>query len=115
MSVPDIAMITHLLTDRPRGHEQLIVAGGDEDVCSDSLREWVAPLLAGIPSGRWTTCQIDISHAPEIFARFRSGSIGDSEIHLIAEWSNEDVQAVMRQIPSADALMVVVLDQYSSS
>ena len=44
----------------PLAFEQIIIAGGDDDVSAGDLFDWVAPLLAGIPGGRWMSCEIDI-------------------------------------------------------
>ena len=44
----------------PLAFEQIIIAGGDEDVSAGDLFDWVSPLLAGIPGGRWMSCEIDV-------------------------------------------------------
>ena len=56
-SIPEMA---------PLAFDQIIIAGGDEDVTAVELFEWVAPLLAGIPGGRWMSCQIDIAETGEV-------------------------------------------------
>ena len=93
--------------------EQLIIAGGDEDVSSDELLEWVSPLLAGIPQGRWATCQIDWATPTDVLARFRCGR-NAGEFHFHAAWTAEEVQLIKSEVPSVDALALVVVETHSS-
>ena len=87
---------------------QIIIAGGDEDVTSSELIVWIAPLLAGIPGGRWMSCQLDFGPGGEMLARLREGNGRSLEIALAGP------QDFLGHLPEAQSLTMIMLDDFSS-
>lgn len=93
--------------------EQIIVAGGDEDVSTSDLLDWVDPILVGIPHGKWASCELEFQSDSVVFARFRTG-MSEIEINTFADWTDEEVKMVASQIPGATSLAMVMLNDYTS-
>lgn len=93
--------------------QQIIIAGSDEDVSTGEMLEWVYPVLAGIPNGRWSSCELEFHSQSEVFARYRSGN-SSIELNLSTGWTAEDLAVFGSIIPGAPALALIMLDDYSS-
>ena len=92
-------------------YEQIIIAGGDEDVSSTELFDWVSPLLAGIPGGRWMSCQIEFGPGDQAFARYRDG--GSGEVLNLA-LAAEETRALVSRLPRAQSLTMLLLNDFTS-
>ena len=82
--------IVSFLTPYQLPYQQIIIAGSDEDVSTGDLLEWVYPVLAGIPNGRWSSCELEFDSQSEVFARYRSGN-SSIELNLSTGWTAEDI------------------------
>ena len=94
-------------------YQQIIIAGSDEDVSAGDLLEWVYPVLAGIPNGRWSSCELEFHSETEVFARYRSGD-SSIELNLLTGWTAEDIASFGSIIPGAPALALIMLDDYAN-
>jgi len=97
----------------PLAFEQIIIAGGDDDVSAADLFDWVAPLLAGIPGGRWMSCEIDADHAGNVFANYRDGA-SNRMVGVRLDAAAPAVRALMEHLPDAGPLAVILLSDFSS-
>ena len=89
--------------------EQVIVAGGDEDVAAADLVDWVKPLLPGIPGGRWQVCEIDFLPDGLLSVRYRSGAPGHP-VAFTTRWDREEFARVAAYLPSATSLALIVIE-----
>jgi hypothetical protein len=103
-SIPEMA---------PLAFDQIIIAGGDEDVTAVELFEWVAPLLAGIPGGRWMSCQIDIAETGEVLAHYRHGA-SDTAVFITLDPQAPMTRDLLQQLPAAQSVTMILLSDYSS-
>ena len=89
--------------------DQIIIAGGDEDVSADELFEWVAPLLAGIPGGHWASCQLE--HGPEnvVHACIREGGTG-LVLNISLDGLACDTRALLERLPEGPSVMILLSD-----
>jgi hypothetical protein len=101
------------MTSDESPYQQIIIAGSDEDVSTGDLLEWVHPVLAGIPNGRWSSCELEFHSETEVFARYRSGS-SSIELNLSTGWTAEDIASFAPVIPAASALAIIMLDDHAS-
>ena len=97
----------------PLAFDQVIIAGSDDDVTADELFDWVAPLLAGIPGGRWMSCQIDIGEDGKVLAHYRTGT-NDVSVAIMLDATAPLMRDLMCQLPRADSVTVILLSDYSS-
>ena len=97
----------------PLAFDQIIIAGGDEDVSGDELFEWVAPLLAGIPGGRWMSCQLDITEAGAIHAHYRHGASAVS-VCITLDPDGPLTRELLTLMPEAQSVTMILLSDYSS-
>lgn len=97
----------------PLAFEQVIIAGGDEDVTAAELFDWVAPLLAGIPGGRWMSCQIDISEDGAVEARYRHGAC-DTDVCIMLDGQAPLTRDLLQHLPDAQSVTLILLSDYSS-
>lgn len=97
----------------PLAFEQVIIAGGDDDVTAEELFDWVLPLLAGIPGGRWMSCQIDIGQDGRVQAHYRSG-MSDMAVSITLDATAPMMRDLLQQLPRADSVTVILLNDYSS-
>ncbi len=97
----------------PLAFEQIIIAGGDEDVTAHEMFEWVAPLLAGIPGGRWMLCQLEFEADGSVLARYRDGG-SETVLSLTLDSSAEATRALTEQLPQAQSLTMILLNEFSS-
>ena len=94
-------------------YEQIIIAGGDEDVTSGELFEWVAPLLAGIPGGRWMSCQLEPGPGEELIAHLREGASG-AVLSLPLGNHTAEAREILGQLPDAQSLTMIMLTDFAS-
>ncbi len=94
-------------------YEQIIIAGGDEDVNAAELFDWVSPLLAGIPGGRWMSCQIEFGPGDQVFARYRDGGSG-RVLNLALDGAAEETRALVSRLPRAQSLTMLLLNDFTS-
>ena len=97
----------------PLAFEQVIIAGGDEDVSASELFEWVSPLLAGIPGGRWMSCQLDLAEDGGVLAHYRHGE-SHTEVCISLEPGAPLTRELLAQLPDAQALTMILLNDFSS-
>jgi len=95
------------------GYQQIIIAGGDDDVTSAEIFDWVSPLLAGIPGGRWMTCQIELGPENEVLARLRQGE-SDTIVNLSLDGTAETARDVFSQLPGALSFTMLLLNDFTS-
>lgn len=97
----------------PLAFEQIIIAGGDEDVTADELFDWVAPLLAGIPGGRWMSCQFDIGENGDVLAHYRHGT---SEMAVIINLDPQSpmTRELLNQLPKSQSVTMILLSDFGS-
>lgn len=89
--------------------DQVIVAGGDEDVAASDLVDWVRPLLPGIPGGRWQVCEIDFLPEGGLAVRYHSGAPG-FPVSFTTQWAREDFERVASHMPRASSLALIVIE-----
>lgn len=97
----------------PLAFEQIIIAGGDDDVSADDIFEWVAPLLAGIPGGRWMSCQLEFGSDGEVLAHYREGS-SRTALSLTLDASEPATRELIRQLPEAQSMTMILLSDFTS-
>lgn len=97
----------------PLAFEQIIIAGSDEDVTGDELFDWVAPLLAGIPGGRWMSCQLDFADAGKVTAQYRSGA-SESAVCIALDATTPLMRELLEQLPRAESVTMILLSDCSS-
>lgn len=97
----------------PLAFEQAIIAGGDEDVSAAELFDWVAPLLAGIPGGRWMSCQIDVAEDGMVQAHYRHGACGTG-VSILLDPQAPVTRELLQHLPDAQSVTVILLSDYSS-
>lgn len=97
----------------PFAFEQVIIAGGDEDVTAADLFDWVSPLLAGIPGGRWMSCQIDFGEHDQVLACYREGS-SPTMVSVCLDAGLAGTQELLRRLPRVETLTVILLSDFSS-
>ena len=97
----------------PLAFEQVIIAGSDDEVSAEELFEWVAPLLSGIPGGRWMSCQLDIRDDGQVLALYRHGGSGNA-IRVMLEAGEPMTRDLLRQLPAAQSVTVILLSDFSS-
>ena len=97
----------------PLAFDQVIIAGGDEDMSAAELFDWVAPLLAGIPAGRWMSCQLDISEAGLVRAHYRHG-MSATEICITLDPQAPLTRDLLEQLPDAQSVTMILLSDFSS-
>ena len=97
----------------PLAFEQIIIAGGDDDVSAGDLFDWVAPLLAGIPGGRWMSCEIDICDSGEVIASYRDGCAGRMA-SLRLDASSPIAIALLDLLPEAASMTLILLSDFTS-
>ncbi len=98
---------------KAHAYEQIIIAGGDEDVTSAELFDWISPLLAGIPGGKWMSCQLELGPEHEVLARFRQGG-SDLVLNLSLDANAEATREVISNLPRAQSLTMVLLNDFAS-
>lgn len=89
--------------------DQVIVAGGDDDVAASDLVEWVTPLLPGIPGGRWQICEIDFLPEGGLSVRYQNGTPGQP-VAFVTAWAEEDARRVASHMPRASSLALIVIE-----
>lgn len=104
------ALIPHLA---PLAFEQIVIAGGDEDVTAEELFEWVSPLLAGIPGGRWMSCQFDIGEDGEVLAHYRHGA-SDMAVIISLDPQSPLTTDLLRQLPRSQSVTMILLSDFAS-
>ena len=94
-------------------YDQIIIAGGDEDVSADDLFEWVAPLLAGIPGGHWASCQLE--HGPEntLYACIREGASGLVR-NVALDGMAHETRALLEHLPEGPCVTMILLSDFAS-
>lgn len=97
----------------PLAFDQVIIAGGDEDVSAAELFDWVAPLLAGIPAGRWMSCQLDISETGLVQAHYRHG-MSATEVCISLDPQAPLTRDLLCQLPDAQSVTLILLNDFSS-
>jgi hypothetical protein len=97
----------------PLAFEQIIIAGGDEDVSAGDLFDWVSPLLAGIPGGRWMSCEIDVCDSGQVTASYRDGSSARM-VSLTLDAISPAAMDVLGLLPDAVSVTVILLNDFSS-
>ena len=97
----------------PLAFEQIIIAGGDDDVTAAELFDWVSPLLAGIPGGRWMSCQIEIGEDGEVLAHYRHGAT-DMAVFISLDPQSPLTRDLLKQLPQAQSVTMILLSDYSS-
>ena len=97
----------------PLAFDQAIIAGSDDDVSAEELFDWVAPLLAGIPGGRWMSCQLDIAEDGKVLAHYRHGGSGTA-ISVTLDACQPMTHDLLRQLPEARSVTVILLSDCSS-
>lgn len=110
---PDPAQTATIPELAPLAFEQVIIAGGDEDVSAAELFDWVAPLLAGIPGGRWMSCQFDICEDGGIQAHYRHGE-SRTEVCISLEPGAPLTRELLTQLPDAQSVTMILLNDFSS-
>lgn len=97
----------------PLAFDQIIIAGGDEDVSAAELFDWVAPLLAGIPGGRWMSCQFDIDENGQVEAFYRNGN---SKVVVTVTMASDApmTRALLDLLPQSQSVTMILLSDYSS-
>ncbi len=89
--------------------EQVIIAGGDEDVAARDLIDWVRPLLPGIPGGRWQVCEIEFLAGGRFAVRYQSGAPGHTAA-FTAGWRPDEAARIAAHLPGASSLAIIVLE-----
>lgn len=97
----------------PRTFNQIILAGGDDDISPADLVDWVYPVLCGIPAGRWLTCEIASANRGSLTARMRSGW-RVPHLALCCTIPHKHAQPLRRLIPEAPPLLVILLDDHAA-
>lgn len=97
----------------PLAFEQIIIAGGDEDVSAGELFDWVAPLLAGIPQGRWMSCQLDIGENGKVLAHYRHGG-SNMAVSISLDADAPMTRELLAQLPKAESLTMILLSDFTS-
>lgn len=97
----------------PLAFEQVIIAGSDDDVTADELFDWVAPLLASIPGGRWMSCQIDIGTDDRVQACYRTGT-SRVAVSITLDATAPPMRDLLCQLPRAESVTVILLSDFSS-
>lgn len=97
----------------PLAFDQMIIAGSDEDVTAEELFNWVAPLLAGIPDGRWMSCQFDAAEDGRLFAHYRHGA-SNTAVCVALDADAPLTRDLLRHLPEADSVTMLLLSDFSS-
>ncbi len=97
----------------PLAFEQIIIAGCDDDVTAREMFEWVSPLLAGIPNGRWMLCQLEYGSDGMVLAHYRDGG-RSSVLSVTLDPGAAATHALTDQLPDAQSLTVILLSEFSS-
>lgn len=97
----------------PLAFDQVIIAGGDEDMTAADLFDWVVPLLAGIPGGRWMSCQIDFAADGHVEATYCEGNHGKL-VNIRLDADAPLTRDLVGLLPEADSLVVILLSDCSS-
>jgi hypothetical protein len=91
---------------------QVIIAGGDEEIGPADLIDWVQPVLSGMASGSWTTCEIAYAGRGCLTARIRN-STHVPRLALCSTIPRRDARALWRLLPGAPAA-VILLDDHAA-
>lgn len=97
----------------PLAFDQIIIAGGDEEVSAAELFDWVSPLLAGIPGGRWMSCQIDIDDAGQVEAFYRHGN-SNVVVNVTMDSGAPMTRALLDMLPQSRSVTMILLSDFSS-
>lgn len=97
----------------PLAFDQIIIAGCDEDVSSTELIEWIFPLLAGIPGGRWMSCQLEFGQAGEVLAHYRQGGC-DRVLSIALDPLAQETRALTSHLPGAESMTMILLNDFTS-
>lgn len=97
----------------PLAFDQIIIAGSDEDVTAEELFDWVAPLLAGIPGGRWMSCQLDLAETGQVTAHYRSGA-SDTAVCIVLDAGTPMMRELLEHLPRAESVTMILLSDCSS-
>jgi len=97
----------------PLAFEQIIIAGGDEDVTARELFEWVLPLLSGIPGGRWMSCQLEFASDGMVLAQYRNGG-SDTVLSVTFDAGAEATRTITDHLPAAESMTMILLSEFSS-
>lgn len=97
----------------PLAFEQIIIAGGDDDVSAREMFEWVSPLLAGIPGGRWMSCQLEFGADGFVNANYRMGS-SDVVVSVTIDSGAEATRTLLERLPGASSMTMILLSDFSS-
>lgn len=97
----------------PLAFDQVIIAGGDDDVSAEELFDWVAPLLAGIPGGRWMSCQLDTGDDGRLVALYRNG-VTRTAVSISLDVDAPAIRSLLRQLPEARSVTVILLSDVAS-
>ena len=112
--VPEASDVPDLIPQlAPLAFDQIIIAGSDEDVSAEELFAWVAPLLAGIPGGRWMSCQLHTCADGRVLAQYRNGTT-NTDVSITIDIDAPSVRNVLRQLPAAQSVTMILLCDYAS-
>ena len=90
-------------------YSQLIIAGGDEEIGSADLIDWINPVLSGIPEGLWLTCEIVPAERGCLTARIRNGACVP-HLALCCTIPKRHARPLSRLLPTAPAAVILLND-----
>lgn len=94
---------------QPVPYSQLIIAGGDEEVGSADLIDWINPVLCGIPRGLWLTCEISPAGRGCLTARIRNGAYVP-HLTLCRTLPRRQARPLSRLLPASSAAVILLND-----
>lgn len=92
---------------------QLIIAGGDDEITPADLIDWIHPLLCGIPSGLWMTCEIAAADRGCLTARIRNGAIVP-HLALCSTIPRKQAAQLQRLLPEPPPLALILLSDHAA-
>lgn len=92
---------------------QIIIAGGDDEITPGDLIDWIHPLLCGIPSGRWMTCEIAPADRGCLTARIRNGA-KVPHLALCSTIPRKQAAALQLLMPEPPPLAVILVSDHAA-
>ena len=92
---------------------QIIIAGGDDEITPADLIDWIHPLLCGIPSGLWMTCEIAAADRGCLTARIRNGA-HVPHLALCSTIPRKQAAVLQQLLPEPPPLAVILVSDHAA-
>lgn len=88
---------------------QLIIAGGDDEIGPSDLIDWVYPVLCGVRSGEWISCEVAAASRGSLTTRIRKGAQWP-HLALCRTIARRDADVLSRLLPDLPAAVIMLGD-----